>query len=114
MFPFGVLKTLGKHKKKKTVENEQLTITDEYAIISSANNLLYAEELAKLTGNIEALLAISDRWLTLATLLEEDQESNNKFGFTAHLDELEEAIGEAVTKRNNKGKSKSKIRKKSR
>jgi putative IMPACT (imprinted ancient) family translation regulator len=88
MFQFGRLKSLGKKKKSKQKE-EVLTITEEYAIINAANNLLYAEDLAKITADVEAMLAISDRWLSLSKFLafEEEYSKNKAFGFVGSTEE---------------------------
>jgi hypothetical protein len=107
---------MSKHKNKKSKDKKEvLTITQEYAIINAASSLLYAEELARINADTEILLAISDRWLNVSKILvlEEEFSKNKTFGFIG-LEEESELNGEISTERSNKGKGRSKVRKKSR
>ncbi len=106
---------MSKHKKKNKDKKEVLTITQDYAIINAASSLLYAEELARLNSDTEMLLAISDRWLNVSKVLvfEEELSRNKAFGFVGSMEESE-LNGKIGTERSNTGKSRSKVRKKSR
>jgi hypothetical protein len=100
---------MSKHRKKKEV----LTIDQSYAIISAASNLMRAQEVAEISGDLEILLATSDRWINIYSILSEDKTIDNKIGF------VPEQIGEphggqTDTKRFDESKGRPKIRKKSR
>lgn len=99
-------------KKKKDI----LTIDRDYAIISAANNLIKAETVAEISGDLEILLAASDRWLNIYSVLSEVEAKNmdKKIGFY-----LEEDAGDVYGRETspeglNKSKSRFKVRKKSR
>lgn len=70
-------------RKKKKVEEETLTITEQYAIMNAADNLLEAQELARINADTDLMLAISDRWLNLSKFLaiEESLSKGLPFGF---------------------------------
>lgn len=95
-------------KKKKT-----LTIDQDYAIISAANNLIKAEEIAEVSGDLDILLAVSDRWINLYAVLADIEASDTKIGFAP--EKLgEEYGGETGSEGSYKSKSRFKVRKKSR
>jgi hypothetical protein len=106
LFQFGRQKNLAKHKKQ-----EVLTMTEESAIISAADSLYHAEEIARLTNDTELLLAISDRWLNLSKYLTID-ESPNRIGFLTLEEEDDDR--ENYSEGFDTSKSRFKIRKKSR
>lgn len=111
MFQFGGRKNLSK-KKKKDAE-EVLTISEDSAIINAANNLIYAEEIARVTGNIEALLAISDRWLIVSQHLALEQlPPQQRIGFLISSEEDTLNVGEDSNQGLNESESRTKIRKK--
>lgn len=95
-------------KKKKT-----LTIDQNYAIISAANNLIKAEDIAEISGDLDILLAVSDRWVNLYAILADIDTSNTRIGFAPEKIG-EEYGGEASSEGPYKSKSRFKVRKKSR
>ena len=70
-------------RRKKKVEEETLTITEQYAIMNAADNLLEAQELARINADTDLMLAISDRWLNLSKFLafEEELAKGRSIGF---------------------------------
>ena len=99
--------------KKNTLEKViGKTIDQDSTLIAAAYNLAEAQKLAKKTQNIEAYLAISDRWINISEILSsEKSESYGRIGFTA---DLETENYNEQPEGPNKGKGKPKIRKKSR
>jgi hypothetical protein len=84
------------------------TLNEQSAIYATAINLVEAQRLAKHTSNIEAYLAISDRWLQMSEVLGIDKnEKNGNIGFTLDYELSNENETGKHAKRNNKGKSKS-------
>ena len=100
---------MSKHKKKKEV----LTIDTNYAIISAASNLMKAQEIAEVSGDLEILLATSDRWINLYSILSDNEVVENKIGFVPEQIG-EQHGGETSTERFDESKGRPKIRKKSR
>lgn len=111
MYQFGRLKNLCKHKIKNK-HQETLTITEDYAIINAANSLMLAEELAKVTGDKELLIAISDRWLNLSAFVASEEHQVQPFGFIPVKEE--DNVGEDYSEGHDQSKGRIKIRKKSR
>ncbi len=99
----------------KKNKKEILTIDRDYAIISAANNLIKAETVAEISGDLEILLAASDRWLNIYSVLSEvEAKSNeNKIGFYLQEDAGDVYGRESSPQRPNKGKGRFKVRKKS-
>lgn len=107
MFQFGDTRILSKKKKK----DEDLILTEESAIINAANNLIYAEEISRVTGNVEMLLAISDRWMMVSKYIAlEDLPTQQKIGFLMDSEEKLN-VGEG-NERPNESESGAKVRKK--
>lgn len=99
-------------KNKKDI----LTIDRDYAIISAANNLIKAEKVAEISGDLEILLAASDRWLNIYSVLSEVEAKNidKIIGFCLEEDAGDGYGRETSSEGLNKGKSRFKVRKKSR
>ena len=111
MFQFGKQKTMSKKIKKTDQKLHKLigkTLNEESAIYATAITLVEAQRLAKHTSNIEAYLAISDRWLQMSEVLGIDKsEKSGNIGFTLDYELGNENETGRHAKRNNKGKSKS-------
>jgi len=100
-------------KLQKLIDGDELT--EESAILAGALTLMSAQEIANYNRDIDALVAISERWLALSRLLsEEATEKYANIGFAIEqaqkMIEEEEANGQG----NNESKSRTKVRKKSR
>lgn len=87
-------------------------LSEETAILAGALTLISAQKIAEFNKDIDALVAISERWLTLSRLLSDEMsERYGNIGFQVEeqIEELEDELS-----RNNQSKSRTKIRKKSR
>lgn len=61
------------------------------SLLQSKNALFEANRIAKFNKDLEALIAISDRWTVLAGRIKElDSNSRVMLGFTSSIDEQEE------------------------
>ena len=68
MFQYGKQKTTTK-KKDILAKIVGKNISQDSTLVAAAYNLAEAQKLAKKTQNIEAYLAISDRWINISEIL---------------------------------------------
>lgn len=101
-------------KLQKLIDGDELT--EESALLAGALTLMAAQEIAHYNKDIDALVAISERWLAMSRLLSEessDKYANIGFAIEQAAKEMMEESGE-YGEGNNEGKSRTKVRKKSR
>lgn len=90
-------------------------LNEETAILGAALLLVSAQKVAEFNSDIDALVAISERWMALSKLLsEEDQEAYGSFGFRGTNETKEDDLDESDGQGNNESTSRIKVRKKSR
>lgn len=98
---------------QKLIDGDELT--EESALLAGALTLMAAQEIANYHKDIDALVAISERWLAISRLLGEESDKYANIGFA-----IEEAAREMMEENgehgegNNQSKSRTKVRKKSR
>lgn len=98
--------------EKKLIEFIGDELDEESAILAGALTLVSAQKIAEYNKDIDALVAISERWLTLSRLLSDEMsERYGNIGFQLE-EEIEELRDELSG--NNESKSRIKVRKKSR
>lgn len=71
-----------KKKKKKVDRHCEHMVSSDSAYAESARALRAAYKIAKFNKDLEAILAISDRWTAIGRLLEEDSDNKIPMGFT--------------------------------
>lgn len=100
-------------KLQKLIAGDELT--EESALLAGALTLMAAQEIAHYNKDIDALVAISERWLAMSRLLSDESDKYANIGFA-----IEQAAKEMVEESgedgqgNNESKSRTKVRKKSR
>ncbi len=98
--------------EKKLTKLIGYELDEESAILAGALTLVSAQKIAEYNKDIDALVAIAERWLTLSRLLSDEMsERYGNIGF--QLEEEIEELKDELTG-NNEGKSRIKVRKKSR
>ena len=79
-----------KEKGKKIVDKAtHLVVSSDSAYIQSAKALNEALKIARFNKDLEAIIAISDRWTQLARLLE-PEDNRTPLGFTTSNEENNE------------------------
>jgi hypothetical protein len=79
-----------KEKAKKIVDkSSHLVVSSDSAYIQSAKALNEALKIARFNRDLEAIIAISDRWTQLARLLE-PEDDRTPLGFTMGNEEKNE------------------------
>jgi len=106
---------MGLEKKLKSLVGDELN--EESAILAGALNLVAAQHIAEFNKDVDALVGIAERWLTLSRLLSDEMSDGyGNMGFVAPATEKEIEVlkNELDRKRKDEGKSRPKVRKKSR
>ena len=71
-----------KKKKKKAIDsNSSFVVSSDSAFLESAKALKAAYKIAKHNRDLEAILAISDRWSAMGRLLESEDDARLPMGF---------------------------------
>lgn len=100
-------------KLQKLIGTDEFT--EESAILAGALTLIAAQEIANYNKDIDALVAISERWLAMSRLLSDEMSDKySNMGFVTEKEMMEELKNELTGEGNNESKSRTKIRKKSR
>lgn len=98
--------------EKKLTKLIGYELDEESAILAGALTLVSAQKIAEYNKDIDALVAIAERWLTLSRLLSDEMSDRyGNIGF--QLEEEIEELKDELTG-NNESKSRIKVRKKSR
>ena len=106
---------MGLDKKLKSLVGDELN--EESAILAGALNLVAAQHIAEFNKDVDALVGIAERWLTLSRLLSDEMSdgySSTGFVPPATEEEIEVLKNELDRKRKDESKSRPKVRKKSR
>lgn len=70
-----------KSKKKNIDKESKFVVSSDSAFLESAKALKAAYKIAKHNRDLEAILAISDRWSAMGRLLESDADTKLPMGF---------------------------------
>lgn len=65
-----------KRKKKKVDKVVKTVVSSDMAIHQSAKALKRAQKIAEYNKDLDALVVIAERWMTLSRVLEADKEDN--------------------------------------
>ena len=106
---------MGLNKRLKDLVGDELN--EESAILAGALNLVAAQKVAEFNRDVDALVGIAERWLTLSRLLSDElSDGYGSIGFVAPAtaEEIEVLKNELSGKRDDQSKSRIKVRKKSR
>ena len=82
-----------RRRRKKTIDMRQSNVlSSDTAFAQSAIALAKAQEIAEYNRDIDAIVAISDRWAMIARSLNADEEENIKLpmGFAVEKEESDE------------------------
>lgn len=81
-----------KRKEKDIDTGRGYMLSSDTAFVQSANSLALALEIAEYNRDIDAILAISDRWAILGRVLERDETVDNRIpiGFSTREEEAQE------------------------
>lgn len=78
-------------KKRKELDNFEFNvITSDIAFENSAAALKEAYKIAKFNRDLDAIVAISDRWSMLGRILESEEDVKLPMGFTRELEDKDE------------------------
>lgn len=78
-------------KNKNTLDKKVAKlITSDAAFLNSAEALKEAYRLAKFNRDLDALVAISDRWSMLGRVLEKEEDIKLPMGFSVEKEESDE------------------------
>ena len=77
-------------KKKKLDTMAGSVVSSDTAMIASAMSLTAAFKIAEFNKDLDALVAIADRWMTISKILEDDSDTKTSFGFSGIAPKVKE------------------------
>ena len=81
-------------KKKKAIDRSKSSVlTSDIAFENTAKALKEAYKIAKFNRDLDAIVAISDRWSMLARVLDNEEEVKLPMGFVREQEDRDEHNG---------------------